>query len=138
LGRAALVNERTLINFGIKKAAVVAELSVDTICENAKSVQSYQPIAKFPAIELDLSMEIDNVVTFAEVANVASDAGAPLIERVKFLSVYQGDKLPEGKKALAIRIIYRDLNKTMELSEAQTAHDKVVVELKKSYNINVR
>jgi phenylalanyl-tRNA synthetase beta chain len=124
----------------------VVELDFDSLAKLSRSAPTYQPIPKFPAIELDLSMEIDNVVTFAEVANVASDAGAPIVEEVKFLSVYQGDpkasggasKMPEGIKALAIRIIYRDLNKTLELVEAQKAHERVVAELKKNYNINIR
>ncbi|MFA5020783.1 MAG: hypothetical protein WC517_01835, partial [Patescibacteria group bacterium] len=138
LGEIRIVASNTLSAFGIKKAVAIVELDFDAVNELAKSAPAYQPISKFPAIELDLSMEIDNAVTFSEVANIASDAGAPLVEKVDFLSVFQGEKLPEGKKALAIRIVYRDLNKTLESAEAQAAHDKVVAELKKSYNIGVR
>ncbi|MFA6228088.1 MAG: phenylalanine--tRNA ligase subunit beta [Patescibacteria group bacterium] len=145
LGEIKVINNKILSAFGIKKAVTIVELDFEAVSKSAKSAPTYQPIPKFPAIELDLSMEIDNVVTFAEVANIATDAGlpagqagAPLVERVDFLSVYRGNDLPEGKKALAIRIVYRDLNKTLELAEAQKAHDKVVAELKKSYNISVR
>lgn len=138
LGEIKIVDNKILSAFGIKKAVVVIDLDFTTLAEQSRAVAPYYPIAKFPAIELDLSMEIDNVVSFAEVANIASDAGAPLVEKVSFLSVYQGKKVPEGKKALAIRVIYRDLNKTMELTEAQKIHDKIVNELKKSYNIVVR
>jgi len=146
LGVIRIVASNILSAFGIKKAVAIVELDFDAVNELAKSAPAYQPIPKFPAIELDLSMEIDNAVTFAEVANIAGDAGAPLVEKVDFLSVFQGDprsvdgarKIPEGKKALAIRIIYRDISKTLESAEAQATHDKVVAELKKSYNIGVR
>jgi len=138
LGEIKIIGNSILTAFGIKKSVAIVELDFDSLIKLSKSAPTYQPIPKFPAIELDLSMEIDNVVTFAEVANVASDAGAPLVEEVRFLSVYQGDKMPEGLKALAIRIVYRDLNKTLELAEAQVAHEKVVAALKKEYNINVR
>ncbi|MFA6593975.1 MAG: phenylalanine--tRNA ligase subunit beta [Candidatus Buchananbacteria bacterium] len=138
LGEIKVIDNKILSAFGIKKAVAAVELDFAAVAALAKSAPTYRPIPKFPAIELDLSMEVDNVITFAEVANVASDAGAPLVDKVDFLSVYQGEKLPEGKKALAIRMVYRDLNKTLELAEAQIAHDKVVAELKKSYNIVVR
>lgn len=138
LGKINIINNSILSAFGIKKAVVVLELDFDALAKVAKSAPTYRSIPKFPAIELDLSMEIDNVVTFAEVANIASDAGAPLVDEVKFLSVYQGENMPEGIKALAIRMIYRDLNKTLELTEAQKAHEKVVAALKKEYNIVVR
>jgi phenylalanyl-tRNA synthetase beta subunit len=39
---------------------------------------------------------------------------------------------------LAIRIVYRNKEKTLELSEAQSAHEKVVVLLQKEYGIKVR
>ena len=138
LGSISIISSQILGNFGIKHAVAVLDLDFTALAEYAQPVLPYKPIAKFPAIELDLSMEIDNVVPFADVANVAYDAAAPLAEKVEFLSIYQGEKIAEGKKALAIRIVYRDLNKTLESAEAQKAHEKVVAELKKSYNIVVR
>ncbi|MFA6526180.1 MAG: phenylalanine--tRNA ligase subunit beta [Candidatus Buchananbacteria bacterium] len=133
-----IVDAKTKSACGLKKNAVLVEFDFDVLKSFARTAPEYKPIPKFPAIELDLSMEIDNAVTFAEAANAAYDAAAPLVEKVDFLSAYQGDKVPEGKKALAIRIVYRDLNKTLELKEAQDAHEKVVDVLKKSYNIVVR
>jgi phenylalanyl-tRNA synthetase beta chain len=138
LGVIGVVKSKILSAFGIKKHVAIFELDINSLTEVVQLTSTYRPIPKFPSIALDLSMEIDNVVTFAEVANVASDAGAPLAERVEFLSVYQGEKVAEGKKALAIRMVYRDLNKTLELTEAQKIHDQVVIELKKSYNIVIR
>lgn len=138
IGEIRIIDNKTLNTFGIKRKVVIIDLDFIILAELSQAVATYYPIAKFPAIELDLSMEIDNVVTFADVANIASDTGAPLVEKVEFLSVYQGEKIPEGKKALAIRIIYRNLNKTLELIEAQKIHDKIIVELKKAYNINTR
>ncbi|MFA5029500.1 MAG: phenylalanine--tRNA ligase subunit beta [Patescibacteria group bacterium] len=145
IGSISLVEPKVLAAFGVKNDVAFIEVEFEAIASQAKSAPAYHSIPKFPAIELDLSMEVDNVITFTEVANVASDAGAPLVEKVDFLSVYQGDpsqaeakKLAVNKKALAIRIVYRDLNKTLELAEAQAAHQKIVAALKKGYNIKVR
>ena len=46
--------------------------------------------------------------------------------------------LAEGKKALAVRLIYRDQQKTLLLAQAQAIQEKVVAALKKEYNIKVR
>lgn len=138
LAEIKIIDAKTKSACGLKKNVVLVEFDFDVLRSFARTAPEYKPIPKFPSIELDLSMEIDNAVTFAEAANTAYDAAAPLVEKINFLSSYQGENVPEGKKALAIRIIYRDLNKTLELSEAQDAHDKVVDSLKKLYNITVR
>ena len=138
IGEIKIIDNKILTTFGIKRAVVIVDLDFLSLAQLYQTVSSYNPIPKFPAVELDLSMEIDNVVTFAEVTNLVYDTGAPVVEKVDFLSVYQGEKIPEGKKALAIRIIYRDLNKTLELIEAQSIHEKIIEALKTAYNIKLR
>jgi len=137
-GKIAIVDSSTKAKFGIKREVVLVEIDFDELMKSAKIAPEYQPIPKFPAVELDLSMEIGDNITFAEVALAAKKTNSNLIEQIIFLSVYQGEKIANGKKALAVRIVYRDKNKTLELKEAQNAHDKVVSELKREYNIVVR
>jgi len=138
IGWLGLINSKTLNNFGIKKVIAVTTINVAKLIKYAKGSPAYQPIPKYPAIELDLSMEIDQAVPFAKVVETAKKIDTELIKNVSFLSVYQGDKISEGKKALAIRVTYRHDDKTLELKEAQTTHEKVVDKLKQEYNIKVR
>lgn len=138
LGTIGIISDKTLTNFGIKRQVAVAELDFIDLISLAKTAPAYMPIPKFPNIELDLSMEIASNVSFAEVVRIATSVDADIIERVEFLSVYEGEKISAGKKALAIRISYRSKDKTLELSEAQAVHEKVVAKLKKEYNISVR
>lgn len=138
LGTIGIIADKTLSNFGIKRQVAVAELDFVDLISLAKTAPTYVPIPKYPNIELDLSMEIDSNISYAEVVRIATTVDADIIERVEFLSVYEGEKLPQGKKALAIRLSYRSKDKTLELSEAQAVHEKVVAKLKKEYNISVR
>ena len=138
IGWLGLINSKTLGNFGIKKVIAATTINVANLIKLAKSSPTYQPIPKYPAIDLDLSMEIDQAVSFAKVVETAKKINTELIKNVSFLSVYQGDKISEDQKALAIRITYRHDDKTLELKEAQSTHEKVVEKLKQEYNIKVR
>jgi phenylalanyl-tRNA synthetase beta chain len=122
---------------GIKKEIAICEINFEKLIKFAKTTPAYMPLPKYPAIELDLSMEIASNVLFADVASHAKQV-SDLIENVEFLSVYEGDKIETGKKALAIRLTYRNSEKTLELSEAQSVHEKVVTLLQKEYGIRVR
>ncbi|MFA5047675.1 MAG: phenylalanine--tRNA ligase subunit beta [Patescibacteria group bacterium] len=138
IGWLGLINSKTLGNFGIKKVIAATTINVAKLIKEAKGSPAYQPISKYPAIELDLSMEIDQAIPFAKVVETAKKINNELIKNVSFLSVYQGDKIGEGKKALAIRVTYRHDDRTLELKDAQSTHEKVVEKLKQEYNIRVR
>ncbi len=138
LGSIGLISKQTIKNFGLKTNLAVAEIDFEILLEAmSENNPTYTPIPKFPAIELDLSMEIDANIPYGEITKTVAEI-EPIIKSVSFLSSYQGDKISKGKKALAIRIEYRDNEKTLTLQEAQAIHDKVVAGLKKSYNINIR
>jgi len=137
LGQSGLISRETLQLFGIKSAVALVEIDFTSLAKAAQAGPSYQTLAKFPAIELDLSVEISNGVSYGDVVKAVKKV-SPLITEVFFLSVFRGQNIPEGHKALAIRIVYRDLDKTLELVEAQKIHEQVVVKLKKEYNVKVR
>jgi phenylalanyl-tRNA synthetase beta chain len=137
IGTIGAINKEILLLFGIKKAVAIAEIDFVKVMELAKDGPAYKPIAKFPGSDLDISMEIDEKVLYKDVVDSIKDIDK-LIKQVLFLSVYQGENIPKGKKALAIRVHYRNDEKTLELADAQSAHDKVVEKLKKEYNITIR
>jgi len=145
IGQLGIINKETLTAFGLKKPVAIFNGDFQTIIALAKLSPSYEPTPKFPGIDLDLSMEINENELYGQVKNSILKT-SPLIKQVAFLSVYQGApqasggtrKIPDGQKALAIRITYRHDEKTLELIEAQSAHQKVVEKLKQEYNIVVR
>lgn len=137
IGRMGLIDKGICAKLGIKKPFAVSEIDFPALMSVAKTTPAYVPIPKFPAIELDLSMEVDHGVLFGQIAASAKGIDE-LIRGVEFLSVYEGDKVAAGKKALAIRVVYRRDDRTLELAEAQKIHEKVVDVLKKEYNITVR
>ncbi|MDO8669607.1 MAG: phenylalanine--tRNA ligase subunit beta [Candidatus Buchananbacteria bacterium] len=137
IGIIGTINRETLQLFNIKKSPALVEIDFAKLLKSAKDSPTYKPIAKFPAIDLDISMEIAENILYDEVVGFIKNIN-DLIKQVLFLSVYQDQNIPKGKKALAIRINYRDDNKTLELAEAQKIHNKVVEKLKKEYNISIR
>jgi len=137
IGSLGLISNKTLNSFGIKKPVAVLDLDLNNVIAIAKLSPSFEPIAKFPEIDLDLSMEMGEEELYETIKNKILKVD-PLIKKVSFLSVYQGEKITANKKALAVRITYSHPDKTLELTEAQAIHNQVVEKLKKEYNIKVR
>ena len=59
-------------------------------------------------------MLIDEKVTFKEIYNLSFQVERNLLKDVGLFDVYQGDKLPEGKKSYAVSFVLQDSNKTLK------------------------
>ena len=62
----------------------------------------------------DLALLVDRQVTFAALREVAFATERKLLKSVSLFDVYEGDKLPEGKKSYALSFILEDKTRTLD------------------------
>jgi phenylalanyl-tRNA synthetase beta chain len=74
-------------------------------------------LSKFPEVRRDLSLVIDQEVSYDRVKKVAEKAGGKLLKQIDVFDVYQGDKLGQGKKAYALSFILQDQENTLKDKE---------------------
>ena len=78
-------------------------------------------------------MLIDNKTEFKEVYNLAFQSERKLLKDVDLFDVYEGDKLPEGKKSYAVGFVLQDETKTLEEKQI----DKIMQKLQQSFEKNL-
>ena len=66
---------------------------------------------------------------FKEIYDLAFQSERNLLKDVDLFDVYQGDKLPEGKKSYAVSFVLQDKNKTLEDRQI----DKIMQKLQQSF-----
>jgi len=120
-----MLNGKQLVKFGavaadaLKKTDVgqevfYADFNFDMILNSVrKNKIVYQEVSKFPAVRRDLSMLVDKAVTFGALKQIAQKAERKLLKDVNVFDVYQGDKLPAGKKSYALSFTLQDEEKTL-------------------------
>ena len=124
-----MVRKSILKNFGIKQEVFYADINWDAIIEMLKNQKTtYKQVSKFPAVRRDLALLLDENVAFAELEAIALRTDKNLLKEVKLFDVYQGDKLPEGKKSYALSFVFRDEEKTL----TDKVVDKVILKIFKS------
>lgn len=138
IGGIGLIDKGVAAKFGIKKSVAAAYVDCAALLAAARLAPSYVPICKYPGIELDISLEVDDAVAYGQIRNTVAAIDPEMIKNISYLSVFKGQGIADGKKALAIRITYRHDDKTLALPEAQAVHNKVVDALKKEYNVSIR
>ncbi|MBQ6604658.1 MAG: phenylalanine--tRNA ligase subunit beta [Tidjanibacter sp.] len=101
--------------FDIKAEVYFLEMEWVTLLRNTKKHKvSASELPKFPEVKRDLALLVDAGVTFEELRRMAFGVEKKLLKSVSLFDVYQGDKLPAGKKSYALTFILRDNERTLD------------------------
>ena len=74
-------------------------------------------LAAFPAIDRDLTVLVDEPVTWAEIERAIHSGTPELLDCTEFVTVFRGAKLPKGRKAITLRLRFRAPDRTLRHDE---------------------
>lgn len=125
---------------GLASRPVYAELDADLLVRlaEAQGPSTVVELPRFPKVQRDVAVVVDEHVEVSHVARVLADASSGLAEDVTLFDVYRGKPVPEGKKSLAFRIAYRDREATLTDARVETTHASVVSAAEASFGARLR
>ena len=125
--------------FDIDTPVYYAELNWTALMKVvSKQKVLYTEIAKYPAVSRDLALLIDKSVEFAQIEQIARQTEKKLLKKVELFDVYEGDKLPAGKKSYAVNFILQDAEKTMGDKQIDAIMQKLIANLKHKLGAELR
>ena len=86
----------------------------------------------------DLSLLLDKAVRFDQLRKLALDAERKLLREVDLFDVYEGDKVPTGKKSYALSFILQDVEKTLTDEQVEKSMGRIRHALEKEVGAEVR
>ena len=115
------------LNLKIKKPEIVVfELSLDLLLTLVKEVPVYAQIPKYPSVERDVALVVDEGMTSGGILELLRGYGSPVIESIELFDYYKGKNMPPGKKSLGFRIVYRSKDRTLTDDEVEAVHGTLV------------
>ena len=124
-----VIKKSILKHFGIKQDVFYADFNWDLILKIITGKIKYTDIPKYPEVRRDLALLIDKNTTYESIYNLAKQTEKSLLKDINLFDVYEGDKLPEGKKSYALSFTIQDNTKT--LTDIQI--DKIMTKLQQSF-----
>jgi phenylalanyl-tRNA synthetase beta chain len=119
LGIVGQVAQQSGRKFGLDDAVFYAAFDWQKLVSIYAAIKTeYREVPRFPSVRRDLSLLIDKHITFEQIRLSAAQAERKLLREINLFDVYEGDKLPEGKKSYAVSFLFCD--------EAQTLNDKTI------------
>jgi phenylalanyl-tRNA synthetase beta chain len=139
IAKIAQIHPKILKYFDIKKTLYYAEVNVELLfTEYLKSKTLFTPIATMPSVKRDLALVVDKSVTYQQLEKIATQFGSRHIKKISLFDVYEGDKLPEGKKQYALNFVLQHPEKTMTDEEINKIMNKLVAALEKECGATLR
>jgi len=109
----------------------IFEINFTQLIAAGLNTVSYKPLPKLPELAFDVSVVTDERTKIGEMENIIKSQEAELIKSVKLFDIYQGKKLPDGKKSLAFRIVMHSDERTLTDDDMANVQKKVFDELTK-------
>ena len=134
-----IITKKLQKQFGLDAPVFYAELNWTALMKVIKKNEVlYTEVPKFPAVSRDLALLVDNSVEFAQIEQIARQTEKKLLKKVELFDVYEGDKLPAGKKSYAVNFILQDEEKTMGDKQIEAIMQKLIANIKKQLNAELR
>jgi phenylalanyl-tRNA synthetase beta chain len=96
------------------EAAVGFEVDLAVLVATASAgEETFEDVAAFPAIFIDLAVVVPTDVTAAEVRQAVLDGGLGLLAGAEIFDLYEGEQVEEGAKSLALRLEFRVADRTL-------------------------
>ena len=109
-----VVSRKIRNQFDIKNDVFYLEMNFDTLVKLIRNHSvTVSELSKFPEVKRDLALLVDKAVTFSQLRHIAYSTEKKLLKNVTLFDVYEGDKLPEGKKSYALSFTLEDTTKTL-------------------------
>jgi phenylalanyl-tRNA synthetase beta chain len=124
-----VVKKSILKHFDIKQDVLFADFNWALILKLLSNKIKFTEIPKYPEVRRDLSLLLDDSVSFDSIYNIARQTEKSLLKDINLFDVYQGKNLPEGKKSYAVSFTIQDNTKT--LTDVQI--DKIMSKLQKNF-----
>ncbi len=139
LGEMGIVSAKQLKVAGIDSPVYYAELNWTALMKAVrKNKVHFEEISKYPAVSRDLALLIDKCVEFEQIEQIARQTERKLLKSVELFDVYEGKNLPEGKKSYAVNFILQDEQRTLNDKQIDAIMQKLIANLKKQLNAELR
>lgn len=138
IGHFGEVHPNVLQNIEVKDKLYVAELNYEAIYRLFNYDYEFKEIPKYPSMERDIAIVVDDAVTAEDILNVVRQVGGKLLVDSSIFDVYKGKGIENGKKSIAVNMQFNSLERTLVEDEVNTRLNKIIKRLKESLNAELR
>ncbi|MFH1665817.1 MAG: phenylalanine--tRNA ligase subunit beta, partial [Candidatus Omnitrophota bacterium] len=116
------VSPEILKGYDISQRVYVSQAGLDGILADAVLENVYHAVPRFPFSSRDISVLCDRTLAAGDIRKVILSSGEDIIRDIDLIDVYEGDRIPAGRKSLTYSIKYGMDTRTLTEEEIEAVH----------------
>lgn len=120
------------------KDVYVAELNLTSLLNMKTSKVKFTEIPMYPSVSRDIALVMDQDVATYDVCRKIVQASKQLVKETKIFDVYVGEHIENGKKSVAINLIFQDPKGTLAEATVNESMEKILAAVKKDFGAILR
>ena len=138
IGTLGQVAAEVLDRYGLERPIAAAQVRFEALRRAAAAVRKYQTVPKFPPVRRDLSLIVDEAVTWEQLGGAIAAVDQPLRAAVDYITTFRGKPIPSGRKSVTVRLTYRSDAGTLRSEQVDQQVEQVVSRMKEKLSAKLR
>jgi len=114
------------------------ELDLATLFAPVPERIEYEDVITYPAVRQDIAIVVDETLETGALVTAACEAGGAELREARVFDVYRGEQAGEGKKSVAIHLVFQSPERTLSDDDAAAVRARVVAELAERFGAELR
>jgi len=115
------------------KDVYLAEIDIGKAFGLGRKRSVYTPLPKHPGMQRDIALLVDDAINAEDIKKTARACAGDILADIRVFDLYEGEKLPEGKKSLAFRLRFEDAKETLQAETVDKLVQDIVKALEKEH-----
>jgi len=111
---------------------------MDLILSQKNKPAQYKEITKFPAVNRDLALVVDKIVSYSQIEQIALSNKIAQLKKIQLFDIFESEKLGAEKKSMAVSFTFLDETKTLTDQEIDAFMQKIIAGYEKSLQAEIR
>jgi phenylalanyl-tRNA synthetase beta chain len=116
----------------------VFELGLEGLRGRPPEQVRYRDVTSFPPVRQDIAVVVGEDVPAGRVVGIVRAAAGPVLASVEVFDVYRGPQVGEGRKSLALHLVFQAPDRTLTDAEADAVRERIVGALQRDVGGELR
>ena len=125
-------------NYDVLDKVYIAEINMKKLEKYSKKEKKYMPIPKYPAVERDIAILVDEKVEVLKIEKIIRSKAKKILEDVVLFDIYRNEKIGNNKKSVAYALKFRAKDRTLNDEEISEVMENIIKALEDELGAELR
>jgi phenylalanyl-tRNA synthetase beta chain len=114
------------------------DIYLEKILSREEEMPSYKEFSRYPPLLRDLSIVLDEKITWDEIKSAVYEKAGHLLEEISLFDIYRDEKIGMGKKSISFHLIFRSSDSTLKDELVDSLINEILLFLKEKFGAELR